>query len=66
MQLPDYPVFACYARIIDDGLKDVQVENVSEELRLLDISALDKSGHTVGSIRSMAPEDAVRKTVRIF
>ncbi|VIO95306.1 Uncharacterized protein BM_BM2075 [Brugia malayi] len=57
LYFPDYPVLACYARVIDDGLQDVPVETVEEKLAMLDISVTDNSSD-VGSSKPKALEDA--------
>ncbi|VDM20856.1 unnamed protein product [Wuchereria bancrofti] len=59
LYFPDYPVLTCYARVIDDGLQDVE-EMVEEKLAMLDMSVTDDSSD-VGSGGPMALEDAMRK-----
>lgn len=66
MYFPEYPIPACYARIVDEGLRDVQVGIVGEEFEALSVSDKDKNNDIAGSGRPMALEDAVEKNVSLF
>ncbi|VBB30141.1 unnamed protein product [Acanthocheilonema viteae] len=58
LYFPEQPVPACYARIVDEGLQDIQV---AEKLTVLNISTTDNSNDTTGSDTPAALIDAVKK-----
>ncbi|CAG9535744.1 unnamed protein product [Cercopithifilaria johnstoni] len=61
LYFPKHPVPACYARIVDVGLQDVQTAIMAEKLDVLDISATNSSNDTAESSGPVALMDAVKK-----
>lgn len=66
MHFPELPVPTCYARIVDNGLQDVQVGTAAEKLAVLDISVTDKSDDVAANGGSMILKNTVRKNVSVF
>uniref|UniRef100_A0A8R1TT66 Uncharacterized protein n=1 Tax=Onchocerca volvulus TaxID=6282 RepID=A0A8R1TT66_ONCVO len=61
VHFPELPVPTCYARIVDNGLQDVQVGTAAEKLAVLDISVTDKSDDVAANGGSMILKNTVRK-----